>query len=264
MSEEFDSPAVAETKRAIAAAFEPPEPGAARFAHEVDLHTAGVDLGDTAQEDALRKDEDAKNGVAVPEKPEKTTVLPSPVFESNPVEEARVAVQNAFEKEFDFGKVTVSDAEKDRFLRCGLHDEQMFYDVEVEGLGLMIRVNILPESYTDAAMAALADWVKNEVIGEGNMQWLLGFQLMHAWMQIERIADQPTDWLEKHLPEGGTLTYRKLREILANEETVEPLRNMGAVRWRAVALAIRIAEYKQKLCLEALLNRDFFTSAGTA
>jgi hypothetical protein len=263
MSENYESPDVAETKRAIAAVFEPPEPGAARFAHEVDLTAAGVDLTDSTQEDALRKDDEVRNGAVIPEKPADTTVLPSPVFESNPAEEARSAVRGAFEEDFDFGKVIVTAAEKDRFLRCGLHDEQMFYDVEVEGIGLNVRVNILPESYTDAAMAALSDWVKNEVIGEGNMQWLLGFQLMHAWMQISRIADQPTDWLEAHLPQEGRITYRKLRELLANDATVEPLRSMSAVRWRAIALAIRIAEHKQKLCLEALLNRDFFTSAGT-
>lgn len=252
-----------DVKVALANAFEKPEKGAARFEEEVDLNQAGIDLADTTLEDNLLKADAERDGVQVPELPEGGSVSPNPAFETDPVADAKATVDDAFKVDFDFSTVEVTAKERDMFVRSGLHDEPMHYDIEVPGVGITVRVAMLPESYTEAVMAALNDWQEAGHITGGNISWLLGFQLMHLWMQVRTIDGKPTDWIDA---EGRLekITYRELRALLANPDTVEPLRKMNPVRWNVIRLAVRIAEHKQKICLEKVLDRTFFQSEGTA
>jgi hypothetical protein len=246
-------------------AFEKPAEGAATFQHEVDLAAAGVDLSDHSEERALIMDDARKDGVTVPDLPAVPEVPPESTFDTDPVAEARAAFDKAFLQEFDFATIEIGAVERDRYYRCGLHDEEMWFLVEVPGADLSIKVAIPSVSRSEAAIAALDAWGAAGEIGQNSMQYLHGFQLLNVWLMVREINGKPTDWYEQALEEaGGKLAYRNLRALLSNPDTVESVREIGDVRWQAVTLAVRIAEYRHKLCLDAVRTRKVFTTAGSA
>lgn len=244
-------------------AFEPPAEGAATFTHEVDL--AGFDLGDNSEEQSLVRDDAKRDGVHIPELPEAAPAEPiDSSFDSDPVKDAKTIIYDAFSTDFDFTKIEVDVVERDRFYRCGLHDEQMHYVVEVPGSGLTVKVVIPPTSKSEATLAALDQWVRDKFIGSNSIQYLHGFQLLTVWLMIREVNGEPTEWYDKVEEEaGGKLSYRKLRDLLCNPDTVDEIRDINEVRWSALSLAIRIADHKHALCLEALRSRKVFTTAGS-
>jgi hypothetical protein len=253
----------AEIDAILKQAFEPPAEGAATFSHEVDV--TGLDLTDNSEEEALVRDDSRRDGVTVPELPDDDPKKQDSLFDTNPVAEVKDIVKEAFSKDYDFAQVQVDAVERDRFYRSGLHDEEMFYLVEAPGTGLTVKVAIPPSSQSEAAIAALDAWVRERHIGTNSVQYLHGFQLLNVWLMVREINGKPTDWYEKAAADaGGKITYSKLREMLSNPETVECIRDMNEVRWTAVTLALRIADYKHQLCLEALRSRKVFTTAGSA
>lgn len=245
-------------------AFEPATEGAATFHHEVDI--TGVDLGDNSEEQALVRDDAKRDGVHVPELPDEKPAEPiDSSFDSDPVKDAKTIIYEAFSTDFDFTKIEVDVIERDRFYRCGLHDEQMHYIVEVPGSGLTVKVVIPPTSKSEATLAALDQWVRDKFIGSNSIQYLHGFQLLTVWLMVREVNGVPTEWFEKAEAEveGGKLSYRKLRDLLCHPDTVDEIREINEVRWSALSLAIRIADHKHALCLEALRSRKVFTTAGS-
>lgn len=244
-------------------AFEPPAEGAATFSHEVDV--TGVDLTDNSEEESLVREDSRRDGVTVPDLPEDEQKKHDSLFDTNPVAEVKDIVKEAFTKDYDFAQVTVDSVERDRFYRSGLHDEEMFYVVDSPGTGLAVKVAIPPASHAEAAIAALDSWVRERHIGTNSVQYLHGFQLLNVWLMVREINGKPTGWYDDAVAAAdGKLTYSKLREILSDPDTVECIRNMNEVRWTAVTLAVRIADYKHQLCLDALRSRKVFTTAGSA
>lgn len=249
----------------IKKAFETPAEGAATFQHEVDLEQAGIDITDHSEEQGLVRDDAQRDGVTVPDLPEVAEMKPASTFDEDPVTTAKAAMDAAFAADFDFASIVVDPVEQDRFYRCGLHDVEMWYEVAVPGSGLRVKVVIPPVSLSEAAIAALNAWGEAKEIGSNSMQYLHGFQLLNLWLMVREVNDIPTDWYEQAVEDaGGKLTYRALRKLLSDPDTVESVRNVNSVRWQAITLAVRIAEYRDKLCLDALRSRKVFTSAGSA
>lgn len=252
-----------EIDQVIKKAFEPPTEDTKTFSHEADV--SGIDLTDNSEEEALLKQDSRRDGVTVPELPDTKEREPSSLFDSDPVAEAQAIVGNAFRANYDFASVEIDVIERDRFYRCGLHDEEMWYLVEVPEAGLSVRVAIPPVSRSEAAVAALDHWQAEKFIGKNSIQYLHGFQLLNVWLMVREVNGVPTDWYEKAVEDaGGKLPYRKLRAMLCDPDTVDPVRDLHERRWNALTLAVRIADYKHQLCLEALRSRKVFTTAGSA
>lgn len=244
-------------------AFEAPAEGSATFQHEVDV--ADLDLGDNSEEQSLVRDDAKRDGVHVPELPEDKPGEPiDSSFDGDPVKDAKTIIYEAFSSDFDFSKIEVDVVERDRFYRCGLHDEQMHYVIEVPGSGLTVKVVIPPTSKSEATLAALDQWVNDKFIGSNSIQYLHGFQLLTVWLMVREVNGAPTDWYDKAEEDnGGKLSYRQLRDMLRDPGTVDAIRDINEVRWSALSLAIRIADHKHALCLEALRSRKVFTTAGS-
>lgn len=245
-------------------AFEPPADGAATFNHEVDI--TGMDLTSDNEEQSLVRDDARRDGVHVPDLPEDKEAEPiDSSFDSDPVKDAKTIIYEAFSTDFDFTKIEVDAVERERFYRCGLHDEQMHYIIDIPGYDLTAKVVVPPTSKSEATLAALDHWVDEKFIGKNSIQYLHGFQLLTVWLMVREIGGAPTDWYDKaEVDCDGKLTYRKLRALLCDPDTVEPIREINEIRWNALSLAIRIADYKHALCLEALRTRKVFTTAGSA
>ncbi len=255
-----------EIDKILKQAFEEPAEGAATFKHEVDL--GSIDLTDNSEEEALIREDARKDGVTVPDLPDVDERKPDSVFDSDPIKDVKTIIKEAFTADFDFSHIEVSAVERDRFYRSGLHDEEMFYMVESPGSGLTVKVAMPPTSHSEAAIAALDSWVAEHHSGTNSVQYLHGFQLLNVWLMVREINGKPTNWYEEAKEnvekEGGKFTYRYLRDLLRNPDTVEEVRNMHEVRWNAVSLAVRIADHKHHLCLEAIRSRKVFTTAGSA
>ncbi len=244
-------------------AFEPPAEGATTFNHEVDV--TGVDLTDNSEEEALIRDDARRDGVAVPDLPEGEAKKPESAFDSNPVDDVKAIIKKTFSADYDFGDVEVGPVERDRFYRSGFHDEEMFYEVTPRGTGLTFKVAMPPTSHVEAAVAALDNWVAARHIGTNSVQYLHGYQLLNVWLMVREINGRPTEWYEKAVEDaGGKISYRKLRDLLSDPDTVEDLRQINEARWSAITLAVRIADYKHELCIAALRSRKVFTTAGSA
>ncbi len=244
-------------------AFEPPTEGAEAFKFDVSLD--GVNLTDHTQEERLVQNDAERDGVLVPELPAIEPSEDTSTFDKDPVDDVKATLNAAFAKDYDFASVVVEQDERERFYRCGLHDEAMWFDIDLPKFGMVIKVVIPPVSHSEAAIAALNAWGEAGEIGGNSMQYLHGFQLLNVWLMVRAVNDKATEWYEAALEDaGGKLTHRALRKLLSNTDTVEPVREVNDVRWQAMSLAVRIADYKNKICLDALRSRVVFTTAGSA
>jgi hypothetical protein len=247
-------------KDIFAAAAEPPEDGAERF--EMEVPTDGIDPYDhSAEREAISSD---AQDVSAPEQPERLTApVSNPAMFQDPVGDLKKEIEGRFSADYDIGKVTVDEQERQRFVRAALHDKEMWFDVKIEGVNAVVRVAIPTETFTTSVGAAATYWGKlGHNDSTSDMQWLLSFQQMHAWFQIREIDGEPTEWSDEF--SDGVPRLAKLRGILKDPEEFETFFSMSAPRWRMLVEAMRIAEFKYKLCLEAWQDRSFFTSAGIA
>lgn len=245
-------------------AAEPPEEGAKTFKMEVDTSASGIDLMDhQAEAKALRQDEE-ESGVHVPPKPERVTEpTRNPAIEVNPVDELKTLVDQAFSDTYEFGKVEVSAEERQRFVRAALHDNPMWFDIMLEGVGIVVRVVIPPEPFTTAAANAVTEWGKRKTMDpDSNLQWYLAFQQIHAWYQVREIEGVATEW--SSMFEDGNPKHSEIRKFINEPDNFEVFFNMSAVKWRMIVEAMRMAEAKYKICVQAWRDKSFFTSAGTA
>lgn len=258
----------------FAAAYEPPEAGAKGFAHafdadpskpafHVEVDTAGVDLFDGSAERAMLKEADRELGVDVPDQPSRQSApITNGGMMSDPVRQMQLKADEAFSEQFDDLVVTVTPAERDRFVRAALFDTEMTFDVVIEGLGVQFSVAIPTELFTASSPLCIDAWGKTGAINTNSTtQWLLAFQQLHVWYQVRSINDSPTAWSTMFM--DGVPKLSKLIEYASEQDNLTDVREMSAPRWRLCVEAVRIAERKYKLCLEAWHDRSFFTSAGT-
>lgn len=253
----------------FAAAQEEPDAPEASDAESKEEFNIKADMGDIDPYDdsearKLIREEEEKNMVAAPEPPERIVLpLNNPTVVHDSVKELNDEVERRFSGLFDLHKhVTVTPLERDAFVRAALFDSELKYDVSIPGIDIAFEVAIPPDSFTVSAAAAARHWGKigfNEP--ESDMQWLLSFQQMHAWYQIRAINGEPTQWSDFFC--DGVPKLSALRAVLADPNNFETFHTMNATRWKAMVEALRIAEYKYKLCLEAWHDRSFFTTAGT-
>lgn len=244
----------------FAAAKEAPEEGAQHF--EMDVPTDGVDLYDHSKErEALAEEE---SSIDAPNPPERVSApLNNPAIMKDPVGDMRDEIERRFRANYDIGKVTVDDQERQRFVRAALHDKEMWFDVLLPGPNVAVRVAIPTETFTTSAAAAATHWGKiGHNDASSDMQWLLSFQQIHAWIQVREVDGEPTSWSDVFV--DGVPRLSEMRKTMKDPEQFEEFFSMSAPRWRLLVEAMRIAEFKYKLCLEAWHDRSFFTSAGIA
>lgn len=224
----------------------------------------GIDLTDHSKEAEAKSDADKQDGVVVPEQPDHPfTPVQHPVNLQDPISDLRTHASDSMEGDFSVGKVEVTQAEKDLFVRAALHDSEMIYTVDVEGLDATIEVAIPTEAFTVAAANAVQEWgASGHLDPTSNVQWLLALQQMHVWYQVRSVNGVPTAWADVFA--DGLPRISALRKHLANVDLFEEIINMSPVRWRIMVNALAVAEYKYKLCLDSWRTRAFFEKADTA
>lgn len=251
-------------KSVFDAAAEEPEASAQQFSASVAVGEDAVHhLTDHSEEQQLVADHEREMGVNAPQKPDREFVpMQNPSIMHDPVQEMRETIEGSFKDTFSVGDIEVNHEERARFVRCALHDTAMWFDITLEGVGVKVNVVIPPESFTAMAANAVTAWGKADYLDvNSNIQWYLAFQQLHVWYQAREIDGEPTSWSEFFDTQKTTAELRRFVNDPANLESVI---GMHSVKWRMLVEALRIAEAKYKLCLEAWRDRSFFTSAGIA
>lgn len=243
---------------------EEPEQGAKQFHVEVDLEELGIDPTDHSAEEKAIGQNETDNEIEAPDRPKRLTApINTPELLQDPVVDVRDEIDKSFNGVFDIGKVEVTSEERERFVRCALHDEEMWFDVTLEGTNIPVRVAIPPENFTASVATAIDHWHKAGVVNsESNIQFYLAFQQIHAWFQVRQINGRNTPWSDEFA--DGLPKSSWIRQFTKDPNNFEDFFNMSAVRWRLIVESMRMAEFKYKLCLEAWRDRSFFTQAGTA
>jgi hypothetical protein len=274
-----DSPLDLDDDSIFSGVAEPPEDGAVILDDDdvvpEDLSKEITDSGDlrmrvpvgdidpfdhSAEHDAVKADK-AKLGVAPPDLPKS---VPEPVRNGPLMHDSNEALRGEMERRFKHSlgdlDVTVSAEERDAFVRAALFDKELMFDIQLEGVGAVVRVAIPPDEFTNSASAAVMQWGREDFIDkESDMQWLLAFQQIHAWHQVRAINGEPTVWSDFWA--DGNPPLREIRKAMRDTSTFDDIFCINAARWRLMLDAIRIAELKYKICLQNWRDRSFFAGA---
>lgn len=242
-----------------------PDPDAVPAERTMDM---GKDhsLFDHSAETSLREARDRELGIHVPRPPD---TIPAPV--QNPAmlvesvgADARAKAEAAFQDTIDEVSVQVSEEDKAAFLRAALHDTEVVFDVELEGVDMTVSVAMPSEAFTATAQMVTKAWSEAGHIDlTSTMQFLVAFQQVHLWWQIRAVNGEPVSWAWD-TDRLGEATIPRLRKFMADYDNLAPVVNMGSLRYRLLMRASMIAEIKYKLCLQSLHDRSFFTGAATA
>jgi hypothetical protein len=246
----------------FAAAAEPPEEQARAFSAVMD--TEGVDLFDHSAEEAEIKANAKEDSIHIPEQPEHIDLpLNNRLIHEDPIGDLKERAERSFNGTFDVGSVVVEPEERTAFLRAALHDTEMMFNVKLTGVDATLKIAIPTDTFTTDAAAAATAWGKSGHNDKNSeLQWWLSFQQMHAWFMVREINGIPTPWSDVFC--DGVPKTSVSRGHLAEPSNFEEFFVMTPVRWRMIIEAMRIAEFKYKLCMEAWQDRSFFTTAGTA
>lgn len=246
----------------FAAAAEPPEEQAQAFSAVMD--TEGIDLFDHSAEEAEIKTESKEDSIHIPAQPDHIELpLNNRRIQEDPIGDLKERAERSFTGTFDVGSVVVEPEERTAFLRAALHDTEVIFDVKLTGVDVTLKIAIPTETFTAEAAAAATAWGNSGHNDKNSdLQWLLSFQQMHAWFMVREINGVPTPWSEDFC--DGIPKSSITRNTLKEPANFEEFFVMTPIRWRMIVEAMRIAEFKYKLCMEAWQDRSFFTTAGTA
>ena len=236
--------------------------GAPPLELKIDPSAFGIDLTDHNPEANAIRGADEQDGVAtLQELPHPHTRLNNPALIADPVGKMKNEI-DPFSDNFTLGKVEVTLEERDAFVRAALHDEELVFNVYLEGIDATVAVAIPTESFTTMVANTIEMWDDKGVTrAKNNVSWLLLFQQIHAWYQVREFNGKPTKWSAAF--DDGVPKISALRKILSDIENFEDVINMSAPRWRMMVNAMAIAEYKYKLCMDAWRTRSFFAKADT-
>ena len=138
---------------------EEPEVGVKQYHVEADLDDLGIDVFDHEPEEKAIRSTEADLGIDAPLPPDREEIpLHNKTIMDDPVADVKRTITESFNDVFDIGKVEVTADERERFVRCALHDTEMYFDVELEGIGSLVRVAIPTESFTTVAVSAIDVW----------------------------------------------------------------------------------------------------------
>lgn len=239
-----------------------PEEGDVKY-----LDTTGVDVYDHSEVEGAARNSEEEAGVVIPPLPEESPMpTPDPFKTADP----QAAINEDLKRRFSSAlneevKVEVTEEEKARFVRCALHDMEMYFDVVIAGVDASLRVAIPTASFSVEVSGALSFFMQEDngtdINVSSDMSWLMMFQKMHAWYQIRQIMKTPTEWSDFWV--DGIPKLSKIRKELKKPETYDPFDTMSATRWRLIVEALNIAEIKYGICLKSWHDRSFFVNADS-
>lgn len=155
----------------------------------------------------------------------------------------------------DIGDITVSDYEKDLFIKAVLNDTQFSTVSKILGGRMQIEVKSRT-MYTDKLVFDALNYDEQNKITVGIDSMLFRLQLYVAACQLKAYGRKN---VELHL--DHTKTFEENYKIL-NDHVDKVLVQIPAHLWASIVMGIRIHEYKSKICMDNLNNENFWESAG--
>jgi hypothetical protein len=154
----------------------------------------------------------------------------------------------------DLGKVTVSDYEKDLFIKATLNDTNFVTTSSVMGGRVSIKIKSRNLYNDNLVFKALTKDEKDKVfVGIEGM-----LQKMQAYIAAAQVSEINGKDYNLEISNENTFeeNYEKLQQHLKKYDS------MQTHMWAAIVLAVRIHEYKTKICMDNLNNENFWESSG--
>jgi len=154
----------------------------------------------------------------------------------------------------DLGKIEVSDYEKDMFIKSILNDSPFYTISKILGGKVLIKVKSR-NIYNDNLI--FKSLTKDEA-----EKYFVGVEGMMQRMQAYIAAAQVVEIIGKdyNLEISNENTFEENYENL--QVHLRKYDSMQTQMWAAIVLAVRIHEYKTKICMDNLNNENFWESAG--
>jgi hypothetical protein len=154
----------------------------------------------------------------------------------------------------DLGKIEVSDYEKDMFIKSILNDSPFYTISKILGGKVLIKVksrNIYNDNLIFKSLTK--DEAEKYFVGvEGMMQ------RMQAYIAAAQVVE--INGKDYNLEISNENTFEENYENL--QVHLRKYDSMQTQMWAAIVLAVRIHEYKTKICMDNLNNENFWESAG--
>lgn len=154
----------------------------------------------------------------------------------------------------DLGAITVTDLEKQLYLKAVLNDVPVVWDIVLENLGVTVSLQTADNYELDVIFRALReDEDRREIRDPADFTTRL--QQYAAAFQVRNFNNTPLERLNFQESRPATIEQAI---ILLREHRDKYLMRIHHARWQAILTALRIFEVKKKLCTDAALNGDFW------
>ena len=201
----------------------------------------------------------------IPEQPSPIGFEPMADMEEDPYRDLRARVEQKFTRTYNDKTVVVTELERRRYLRAAVHGETLWFDVEFPSLGVTVRVVPSPPGLTDSVAQVIKTRRGEGLVGDDVNSWIDHFQMYHIWLQVDHVNKEPQPWFQSIIEErdGKVPGCREMLKILNDDGPVDQIRALSSARRHLLLSAIRVAEIKTCICMDALSDGSFFSSAGT-
>jgi len=154
----------------------------------------------------------------------------------------------------DLGLIEVSDYEKDMFIKSVLNDAPFYTISKILGNKVLIKVksrNIYNDNLIFKCLTK--DELDKYFVGVEGM-----LQRMQAYIAAAQIVE--INGRDYNLEISNSLTFEENYKVL--QEHLKKYDSMQTQIWAAIVMAVRIHEYKTKICMDNLNNENFWVSVG--
>lgn len=152
------------------------------------------------------------------------------------------------------GKITLSDMDKDLYIKALLNDEAFATSVQpIKGIDITVKSRTLFED--DLVFHCLSAEKDNGAI-LGPETYYTRLQLFLATVQVTKIGPKNVTFTVDH-----TLPFEELHKQM-NDHVNSVYRQMQAPKWNAIVAAVRLFEAKLKICNDNLRDENFWQAAG--
>lgn len=159
----------------------------------------------------------------------------------------------------DLNKVTVTDAEKEQFLRCTLASKPYIVDVDLHKGSMAFKFKPKTLGLQKTSLSMLS-WLMKQYDEKGNPKfdysatflWILKSEIILTLISFN--GNNPFKFYSKYT-DDKSLTESQLFELLKDD--MEIIDKLPVPVWNAMINASRVHEQKEKLLNEFLINEDF-------
>lgn len=156
-------------------------------------------------------------------------------------------------------EVTVTDEEKSLYLKAALNDVPIVWNIGVGDGSLRVRLRSITQYEVEVVFRAVRMDIADEDIILPEQQYTR-MQWYSCCVQALEVQGKSFDHLSfTHDPASEKLD-EDAQTLRTHWRSIH--RNLSTARWNQMLMALRVFSFKEKLCNDALANKDFWEPNG--